>query len=169
MWFYSRVFYHQCVWLYTYITMTSYNDHDGVSNHQPHGCLLNRLFRRRSKKTSKLRVTGLCGGIHRDRWIPRTKGQLHGKCFHVMASSWFPLIKWYIAGNSWRDRKRSQDFGARSRYLRQGYVITSHSKPWDAITYPYLRYLLLTQKSPYMTTLGRSLIGMTDLWIELWF
>ena len=37
-----------------------YNDHDDVSNHQPHGCLLNRLFRRRSKKTSKLRVTGLC-------------------------------------------------------------------------------------------------------------
>ena len=31
-----------------------------VSNHQPHHCLLNRLFRRRSKKTSKLRVTGLC-------------------------------------------------------------------------------------------------------------
>ena len=28
----------------------------------PHHCLLNRLFRRRSKKTSKLRVTGLCAG-----------------------------------------------------------------------------------------------------------
>ena len=27
-------------------------------------------------------------GIHRDRWIPRTKGQLHGKCFHLMTSSW---------------------------------------------------------------------------------
>ena len=39
-----------------------HNDHDGVSNHQPHDCLLNRLFRRRSKKTSKLRVTGLCAG-----------------------------------------------------------------------------------------------------------
>ena len=39
-----------------------HNDHDGVSNHQPHGCLLNRLFRRRSKKTSKLCVTGLCVG-----------------------------------------------------------------------------------------------------------
>ena len=39
-----------------------HNDHDDVSNHQPHGCLLNRLFRRRSKKTSKLRVTGLCVG-----------------------------------------------------------------------------------------------------------
>ena len=37
-----------------------YNERDGVSNHQPHECLLNRLFRRRSKKTSKLRVTGLC-------------------------------------------------------------------------------------------------------------
>ena len=39
-----------------------HNDHDGVWNHQPHGCLLNRLFRRRLKKTSRLRVTGLCVG-----------------------------------------------------------------------------------------------------------
>ena len=39
-----------------------HNGHDSVSNHQPHGCFLNRLFGRRSKKTSKLRVTGpLCG------------------------------------------------------------------------------------------------------------
>ena len=39
-----------------------HNDHDGGSNHQPHGCLLNRLFRRKSKITSKLRVTGLYVG-----------------------------------------------------------------------------------------------------------
>ena len=39
-----------------------HNGHDGISNHQPHHCLLNRLFGRRSKKTSKLRVTGLCAG-----------------------------------------------------------------------------------------------------------
>ena len=39
-----------------------HNKRDGVSNHQTHDCLLNRLFRRRSKKTSKLRVTGLCEG-----------------------------------------------------------------------------------------------------------
>ena len=38
------------------------NYHDVVSNYQPHGCSLNRFFRRRSKKTSKLRVTGLCAG-----------------------------------------------------------------------------------------------------------
>ena len=30
-------------------------------------------------------------GIHRDRWIPRTKGQLRGKCFHLMTSSWYCL------------------------------------------------------------------------------
>ena len=35
---------------------------DSVSNHQPHDCLLNGLFKRRSKKTSKPRVTGLCVG-----------------------------------------------------------------------------------------------------------
>ena len=35
---------------------------DNISNHQHYDCLLNRLFRRRSKKTSKLRVTGLYAG-----------------------------------------------------------------------------------------------------------
>ena len=39
-----------------------HNDHDNVLNHQPDGCLLNRLFRRKPKKTSKLHVTGLCVG-----------------------------------------------------------------------------------------------------------
>ena len=39
-----------------------YNGRDGVSNHQPQDCFLNRLFRHRAKKTSKLCVTGLCAG-----------------------------------------------------------------------------------------------------------
>ena len=39
-----------------------HNERDGVSNHQPHDCLLDRLLRRRSKKTSKRRLTGLCVG-----------------------------------------------------------------------------------------------------------
>ena len=39
-----------------------HNEHDCVSKHQPHDCLLGRSFRPRSKKTSKLRVTGLCAG-----------------------------------------------------------------------------------------------------------
>ena len=37
-----------------------HNERDGVSNHQHCDCLLNRLFRRRSTKTSKLHVAGLC-------------------------------------------------------------------------------------------------------------
>ena len=39
-----------------------HNECDGVSNHQLHNCLLKRLFGRRSKEISKLRVTGLCAG-----------------------------------------------------------------------------------------------------------
>ena len=37
-----------------------HNGRGSVSNHQSYDCFLNRLFRRRSKKISKLRVTGLC-------------------------------------------------------------------------------------------------------------
>ena len=39
-----------------------HNGHDSVSNHQLYDCLLSRLFGRRSKKTPKLHVTGLCAG-----------------------------------------------------------------------------------------------------------
>ena len=41
-----------------------HNECDGVSNHQHIDCLLNGLFRRRSK-TSKLRITGFSRGNHR--------------------------------------------------------------------------------------------------------
>ena len=37
-----------------------HNEHGGISNHQPQDCLLNGSLRRRSKVTSKLRITGLC-------------------------------------------------------------------------------------------------------------
>ena len=52
-----------------------------------------------------------------------------------------PVSKWLW----WFD-----DFVVRSRYLRQGKVITSHSKLWDVITYPCLRYLLLATKSSFV-------------------
>ena len=38
-------------------------------------------------------------GIHRDRWIPRTKGQLRGKCFHLMTSSWQCYRIFLVWGN----------------------------------------------------------------------
>ena len=39
-----------------------HNGHDSVANHQSRDCLLNRLFRRISKKSSKFCITGLCAG-----------------------------------------------------------------------------------------------------------
>ena len=51
------------LYLWPYLSLRWRHDgHVCISNHQPHDCLLNRLFRRRSKKTSKLRATGLCAG-----------------------------------------------------------------------------------------------------------
>ena len=39
-----------------------HNERDGVTKHQPHYCLLIRLFKGRPKKISKLRVTCICEG-----------------------------------------------------------------------------------------------------------
>ena len=47
---------------YGYSLQWRHNERDGTSNHQPHDGLPNGLSRRRSKKTSKLRITGLCEG-----------------------------------------------------------------------------------------------------------
>ena len=51
---YSRYSFETLLW--------RHNGRDNVSNHQPHDGLLSRLFRRRSKKPSKIHVTGLCAG-----------------------------------------------------------------------------------------------------------
>ena len=49
------------IWL-CIIFFLHHNKCHGVSNHRCLDCLPNRLFRSRSKKTSKLRFTGLCEG-----------------------------------------------------------------------------------------------------------
>ena len=67
----------------------SHNECDGVSNHNHLDYLFNRLFRRRSKKTSKRRVTGLWEG---DRRIPRT--------WHHHVSKTFPLKLYFISSMS---------------------------------------------------------------------
>ena len=79
-----------------YITNCHYADviMTKMASHQPHGCLLNRLFRRRSNKTSKLRVNGLCVGNS-----PGPVNSPHkGQCFHFMTSS-CQFILW-TAGTS---------------------------------------------------------------------
>ena len=58
--FWRRVYMTRCQDYSRSILHWRHNERGGVSDHQPRDCLLNRLFKRRSKKTSKLRVTGLC-------------------------------------------------------------------------------------------------------------
>ena len=66
-----------------------YNGRDGVSNHQAHHCLLNRLLRRRSKKASKLRVIGLCAGNSSVTGkFPAQMAINADFLFHLMTSSW---------------------------------------------------------------------------------
>ena len=71
-----------------------WHHNDGVSNHQPHDCIL--IQAKKTKKTSKLHVTGpLCGEFTGDWWIPHTKGQWRGKCFHLMTSSWCSGVPYF--------------------------------------------------------------------------
>ena len=46
------------------------------------------FIRTQIKKHQSSASLAFVWGIHRDRCIPRTKGQLRGKCFHLMTSSW---------------------------------------------------------------------------------
>ena len=68
---------------------------DGVSNHQPRHCLLSRLFRRRSKKTYKLRVTGLCAG-NSDEFHAQTTSNTDNVSIwwrlHVWATVWLKTL-----------------------------------------------------------------------------
>ena len=66
----------------TYTLQWRHNERNGVTIHRLMDCLLNRLFRcKRSKKTSKLRVTGLWGGIHRWPVNSPHKGSVTRKMF----------------------------------------------------------------------------------------
>ena len=64
LWYGRGILSHRNLWDVT-VSCTlqwRHNERDGVSNHQPHDWIPNRLFKRRSKKISKPRVTGLCEG-----------------------------------------------------------------------------------------------------------
>ena len=56
-WQYSDMYFVDCS-----SSQWRHDERDGVSNRRRPDCLLNRLFRRRSRKTWKLRVTDLCEG-----------------------------------------------------------------------------------------------------------
>ena len=58
----SKIYHCTLAWMEHLPLRWRHNGRDGVSNHQPHDCLLDSLFGLRSKKTSTSRVTGLCVG-----------------------------------------------------------------------------------------------------------
>ena len=70
-------------------------ERDGVLNHQPHAGLLNRLFRRRSKKTSKVRFIGFCEGNSRvtGKFTAQRAINAENACIwwrhHEVESSWY--------------------------------------------------------------------------------
>ena len=126
-------------WINEYIHVPlrwRHNDHTGVSNHQPHGCLLNRLFRRKSKKTSKLRVTGLCVGNS-----PGT-----GEFPAQMASYAENVSIWWRHHDttgcnylSMCNCKTAAEWNIRC-VRTYGWVITSHLlENMDVITFPYFK------------------------------
>ena len=82
MWFsgvHPRIWWHNTVYGMRKMTLSlqwRHNDHDGVKNHQPHGCLLQSLIHAQIKgKHQSSASLAFVRGIPRDRWIPRTKGQ----------------------------------------------------------------------------------------------
>ena len=104
------------LWDTTFITLTSMMS---VSNHQPHGCLLNCLFRRRSKKTSKFRVTGLCVG--------NSPGPVNSPYKGPVTRKMFPFD----------DVIMSQNKVCEQQAYRDGQVITAYRIVYGVITYPY--------------------------------
>ena len=72
-----------------------HNGRDGVSNHQPHDCLLICLFRRRPKKTSKPRVTGICAGNSPVTGEFPALMASNAENVSMMTSSWYELFLHY--------------------------------------------------------------------------
>ena len=87
-----------------------HNGHDGVSNHQPHEWLLNRPSGRRSKKISKLRVTGLCAGIHRRPVNSPHKWPVTRKMFPLddVIVNFKTTINWVVLGGLYRFSRQTK-------------------------------------------------------------
>ena len=94
-----------------------HNEHDDVSNHWRLYCLLRHLIRRTSKKTSKLRVTGLCEGNHRWPVDSIRKGPLTRILFRLMTSSCHGYISvWYTYDGLVQERRNSSALAMELRF-----------------------------------------------------
>ena len=116
-----------------------HNGRDGVSNHQPHDCLLNRLFRRWSKKTSKLRVTGLSAGNSPGPVNSPHKWPVTRKLFpfdDVIIEAFIDGVEWFanVHSNTLWERSLGKSIGVACLYAqsfrRYGYLDTSSSSAY---------------------------------------
>ena len=122
---------------------------------------LGTLFMLTTKKTTKLRINCWLKSVDSHHKGPATKRPIKENVsmswrHHAQSMQLRDLMVWrdsHIA--AWvgslipggRSRKSpslispfgTENFGTRSGYLREGYVITSHSTPWALITYPWSR------------------------------
>ena len=132
------------------------NGRDSVSNHQPGHCLLSLLFGLRSKKTSKLRVTGLCTGNSPGPVNSPHKGPVTRKMF-----PFDDVIMRYIIGVmlpfSWRFTSRSHDV-----YLEY-HDYWSRSRLLQFITTPFRQYM--TQEHGFISGYWSSLVSISH-WLD---
>ena len=96
-------------------------------------------------------------GIHRDRWIPRTKGQLRGKCFHLMTSSCIPTQRWAVNNTGryncsallWTQSElfialsNSRNYGSSQRLVcwPTHYVFRGKQLTWWALFIKFMRWM----------------------------
>ena len=94
-------------WLYRETLHWRHNEHDGVSNYQPHDCWLNCLYRCRWKKIFKLRVTG--------RWpvISPHRGPITRKMFEKFEMDYIILASFI---RNWKQQPR-EEFATVSLHL----------------------------------------------------
>ena len=76
--------------------MWRHNGRDGVSDHQSHDCLLNRLFRRKSKKHQSSASLAFVWRIHRWPLNSPHKWPVMRKMFPFDDTSWYPYDATFI-------------------------------------------------------------------------
>ena len=91
-----------------------HNGRDSVSNHHPHDCLLNRLFRRRSKKHQSSASLAFVPGIHRGPVNSPHKWPVTRKIFPfddviLTKSSSAKIFTWYRINKSLPSSKNGEN------------------------------------------------------------
>ena len=129
-----------------------------ASNHQRLGCLLNRLFRRRTKKASKLRVTGLCevsspvtGGFPAPRPVAQKMSPFDDVIMRIPTSGHWLATVLIVPG-----QPEANPGHPRDAFYQHGTTliptwISNHrpSKVWDEITNPFPNFNGATDEITY--------------------